>query len=35
MLVYKFKKHHVCEKGYIWNSSTCSYENGNYLGSII
>ena len=25
----------VFEKGYIWNSTTCSCENGKYLGSII
>ena len=25
------KKHHVCEKDYIWNPSTCSCENGKYL----
>ena len=29
------KKHHVCEKDYIWNPSTCSCENGKYLASII
>ena len=23
------KKHHVCEKDYIWNLSTCNCENGN------
>ena len=22
------KKHHICEKDYIWNPSTCSYKNG-------
>ena len=29
------KKHHVCEKDYTWNPSTCNYENGKYLASII
>ena len=29
------RKHHVCEKDYIWNPSTCSCENGKYLASII
>ena len=29
------KKHHVCEKDYIWNPSTCSCENRKYLASII
>ena len=32
---YKCKKHHICEKGYIWNPATCTYENGTYLASII
>ena len=22
------KKHHVCEKGYIWNPAACSCQNG-------
>ena len=25
----------VCEKGYIWNPTACSCENGRYAGSII
>ena len=25
------RKHHVYEKGYIWNPSTCIYENDKYL----
>ena len=29
------KKHHICEKCYVWNPSTCSYQNGKYLTSII
>ena len=29
------KKHHTCEKNYIWNPVTCSCENGKYLVSII
>ena len=29
------KKHHICEKGYIWNPSTCICENGKYLASIM
>ena len=24
------KKHHICEKGYIWNPATCSCKNGKY-----
>ena len=28
------KKHHICEKDYIWNSATCC-ENSKYLVSII
>ena len=28
-------EHHVCEKDYISNSSTCTCENGKYLGSMI
>ena len=26
---------HVCEKKYIWNPSTCNFENGKYLASIM
>ena len=29
------KKNHICEKGDIWNSATCSCKNGKYLTSII
>ena len=29
------KRRHVCEKDYFWNLSTCSYENGKYLASIM
>ena len=25
----------ICEKNYSWSPSTCTWENGNYLGSII
>ena len=25
---YEFKKHHICEKGFIWNPATRSCENG-------
>ena len=32
---YECKKHHTCEKDYIWNLATCSCENGKYLASII
>ena len=32
---WECKKHHMCEKAYIWNSFACSWENGKYLGSII
>ena len=29
------KKHHTCEKYYIWNPATCICENGKCLASII
>ena len=29
------KKHHICQKDYIWNPATCSCENEKYLASII
>ena len=32
---WMWKKHHTCEKDYIWNPATCGCENGNYLASII
>ena len=28
------KKHHICEKDYVWNPATCNCENGKYLASI-
>ena len=31
----EFKKHHLCEKDYVWNPATCSCENGKYLASIM
>ena len=29
------RKHHICEKDYIWNLATCSCKNRDYLASII
>ena len=29
------KRHHLCEKNYIWNPATCSCENWQYLESIM
>ena len=29
------KKHHVCEKEYVWNPSTCICENGRYSASVM
>ena len=29
------QKHHICEKDYIWNSDTCSCENGKYATNIM
>ena len=29
------KKHHVCEKDYLWNPSTCNCENRKYLENIM
>ena len=29
------KKHHICEKDYIWNIAACSCKNGKYLVSIL
>ena len=29
------KKHHIFEKGYIWNPASCSCTNGKYLSRII
>ena len=31
----KYKKHHICEKDYIWNPSTRTYENGKCVASIM
>ena len=31
----EYEKRHVCEKDYIWNPATCSFENGKYLESIM
>ena len=30
----EYKKHHGCEKDYIWNTTTCSYQNRKYLASV-
>ena len=30
----EYKKHHICEKDYVWNAATWNYENGKYLASI-
>ena len=29
------KKHQVCEKDYMWNHATCTFENGKYLASFM
>ena len=29
------KKHHICEKDYVWNPATCNCENEKYLESIV
>ena len=29
------KKHHICEKDYVWNPATYNCENGKYLASIM
>ena len=29
------KKSHICEKDYVWNPATCSWQNGKYLASIM
>ena len=29
------KKHHICEKDYIWNPTACICENGKHLASIM
>ena len=29
------KKHHICEKEYVWKPATCNFENGKYLASIM
>ena len=35
MWVEKPKEHHVCEKYYIWNPATGSWENSGYATSFI
>ena len=32
---YQCKKHHICEKDYVWNPATCNCENGKNLASIM
>ena len=32
---YERKKHHVCEKDYVWNPATCNCENGKNLATIM
>ena len=32
---YECKKHHICEKEYVWDSSTCICEIGKYLTIIM
>ena len=29
------KKHHICEKDYVWDPATCNCENRKYLASIL
>ena len=29
------KKHHICEKDYVWNPATCNCQNVKYLASIM
>ena len=29
------KRIHLCQKDYVWNSTTCNCENGKYLASIM
>ena len=31
----RVKKHHACEKDYVWNPAKCNCENGKYLASIV
>ena len=31
----KCKKHHICEKDYIWYPATCTCKNGKYLSTLI
>ena len=28
------KKHHICEKNYVWNPAICSCQSGKYLANI-
>ena len=32
---FKCRKHHICEKDYIWNPTACNCGKGKYLASII
>ena len=29
------KKHNICDKHYIWNSASCSCQNGEFLANIM
>ena len=29
------KKHHICEKDYVWNPAICNFENGKFLARIM
>ena len=29
------RKHHICEKDYVWNPAICNCENGQFLASIM
>ena len=35
MVIGLEKKHHMCEKDYIWNPGVCSCKSGKYSASII
>ena len=35
IMISECKKHHICEKDYLWNLATCSCENVEYLASIM
>ena len=32
---WEWKKHCICEKDYVWNSSTCICENRKYLAGVM